>query len=273
MAGALRAAFRLYERWKALDGWSRERNRSYPLGVDADGLAIPPEVLRVRVAGTADIFSFLDGGEKGAQTVRALLRKSERPVESCRAILDFGCGCGRVLRFWNGLAGVEVYGTDLDRELIGWCGERLPFARVSLNSPEPPTHFRDGQFDAIYAFSVFTHMPADLQFGWLREFRRILASDGVLIFSTHGCHYLPRLSVRERGQFEEGKLVVRFASAAGSNLCNAYHPEKFVRNELSLGWEIVAFEPEGARGNPRQDAWVFRRAGEKNHVLSPAPPV
>lgn len=260
MSGPLRAVFRAYERWKTFDRWSRERNRDYPRGVDAEGLALPPELFRVRVAGTADIFSFLDGGEKAAITVRGLMADAGRPIERCRAILDFGCGCGRVLRHWKGLGDTAVYGTDLDAELVEWCRGTLKFARVSVNQAEPPANFRDGQFDGIYAFSVFTHMPVELQFRWLDEFRRLLAPGGVVIFSTHGLHYLLRLSGGERRRFLDGNVVVRFGSAAGSNLCNAYHPEAFVRKGLGAGWDVAAFRREGALGNPRQDAWVFRRA-------------
>jgi SAM-dependent methyltransferase len=171
----------------------------------------------------------------------------------------FGCGCGRVLRQWKDLAGTTLYGTDLNTELVEWCRERLPFASVSVNSSEPPTSFADERFDAIYAFSIFTHMPADIQKRWLQEFRRILKPGGLLIFSTHGSYYLRRLSHEDRQRFLDGKPVARFASATGSNLCSTYHPETFVRRELAPGWEIAAFAPEGARGNPCQDAWVFRR--------------
>jgi SAM-dependent methyltransferase len=216
-------------------------------------------MLRVQVAGTADIESFLHGGQLAAQAVRELLAAGGRPIEQCQAILDFGCGCGRVLRQWKDFPEIAWYGTDLNAELVQWCHEQLPFASVSVNSSRPPTLFEDQRFDAIYAFSVFTHMPEDFQMRWLEEFHRILKPGGLLIFSTHGGCYAPRLSDQERRRFLEGELIVRFASAAGSNLCNTYHPEAFVRRKLAQGWEMAAYTPEGARGNPRQDAWVFRR--------------
>ncbi len=251
--------FRLYEWLKTFEREVRVRNRRYASGDAPDGLPLPPAKLRVHVAGTADIESFLHGGEMAAQTVRELLSAGGRPLERCGAILDFGCGCGRVLRQWRDLVATAVYGTDLNAELAAWCRERLPFTSVSVNSSEPPMSFADERLDAIYAFSVFTHMPADLQKRWLHEFQRILKPGGLLIFSTHGSYYASRLGKKERRHFQEGKMVVRFAPAAGSNLCGTYHPEAFVRRELAPGWEIAAFTPEGARGNPRQDAWVFRK--------------
>ncbi len=178
-------------------------------------------------------------------------------MEECGAVLDFGCGCGRVLRHLHDVSG--LHGSDLDAGLAGWCSANLPFANVRVNRAEPPTGYSDAQFDAAYAFSVFTHMPAELQQRWLDEFRRILKPGGLLLFSTHGSYYLPRLSAPERKRFASGELVVRFRTAAGSNLCNTYHPEAFVRGRLAAGWEVAAFVPEGARGNPRQDAWVFRK--------------
>lgn len=255
----LRRCFSVYEWLKTFEPGIRARNRTYSANVVPDGVPLPPATLRVQVAGTADIESFLDGGQRAAQTVRELLAASGRQMEQCDAILDFGCGCGRVLRQFNNLKTTSLYGTDMNAELIEWCRERLPFASVSVNSAEPPTSFTNERFDAIYAFSVFTHMPADLQRRWLQEFRRILKPGGLLIFSTHGSYYVPHLGKQDRGRFLDGKLVVRFASAAGSNLCSTYHPETFVRRELAAGWDIAVFRPEGARGNPRQDAWVFRR--------------
>ncbi len=247
----LRRLFRVYERVKAA--------RTSPAGPAPGGLTLPPPTLRVRVAGTADVAAFLHGGRMGADVVRQLLSESGRTMGQCRAILDFGCGCGRVLRHFQNLTGSALYGADVDEDLVQWCATHLPFAKVSVNPAEAPAPFPGEFFDAIYAFSVLTHMPAAAQKRWLREFHRMMKPGGLLIFSTHGGYYVPRLDKEEQRQFMAGSLVVRFRSAAGSNLCNAYHPESFVRRELAEGWEVAAFHPEGARGNPRQDVWVFRR--------------
>lgn len=249
---ALRQLFRLYE---SLRGIGRDAGPE----LAPDGLPLPPRQLRFRVAGTSDVEPFLHGGQLAAKAVRDLLAKAGRPVEDCDSILDFGCGCGRVLRQWKDLRRTAIYGCDLNPELVQWCEKLLPFSSVRVNSAAPPLAFDPSQFDAIYAFSVFTHLPAALQKQWLEEFRRILKPGGLLIFSTHGGYYLPRLRKPERERFLKGQLVVRFGSVAGSNLCNTFHPEAFVRRELAAGWDVVEFALEGALGNPRQDAWLFRR--------------
>ena len=47
--------------------------------------------------------------------------------------------------------------------------------------------------------------------------------------------------------------------APGSNTCSAYHPLAYVRDHLSVGLELVDFQPLGARGNPHQDLYVLHK--------------
>jgi SAM-dependent methyltransferase len=225
-----------------------------------DGLALPPADLRFRVAGTGNPVAFVQGGQRAVKTVIQLLPNLQGDV------LDFGCGCGRVLRQWEN-AGVRLHGIDPDAAAMAWCRANLPFVRVERNASHPPVPFATEAFDLIYAFSVFTHMTEDLQRAWLAEFQRLLKPEGNLIFSTHGAYYLSKLTARERFRFRNGEMVVRFSAAAGSNLCNTYHPEAFVRRMVK-GWQVAAFVPEGALGNPRQDVWLLGR----NEVKSPPSP-
>src|SRR5262249_43220439 len=141
---------------------------------------------------------------------------------------------------------------------IEWCNRNLPNVKSAVNRAEPPLDFESAKFDVIYAFSVLTHMPADLQAAWMREFRRILKPRGHLIFSTHGQYYCGRLSGEEKKKFERGELVVRNIGARGTNYCNSFHPESWVRAAIAKDWEIVSFIACGARGNPMQDVWMVR---------------
>ena len=243
-AGLIGPAFRAYELAVAL---RPARVRS------VDGPPLPPRRLMVRVAGTADADWFLRSGRAAFDAIAAHV-----PIAEVESVLDFGCGCGRVLRYWQGHPGT-VAGSDRDDGAVDWCRRHLPFAQLTRNDLAPPLGFADESFDLVYALSVFTHLTDALQETWRDELRRVLRPGGRLLVTTHGRSYLPRLEDDERARFEGGELVVRWSELPGSNLCSAYHPEAYVRDTLAAGFELVMIEPEGARGNPTQDVVVLRR--------------
>jgi SAM-dependent methyltransferase len=250
----LRPAFRTYEALLALQA------RRRPAPTPTDGLPMPPPALVVRVAGTPDATWFLESGRLADEAIRDVMQRDGAPVETLTAILDFGCGCGRVTRRWAGLHGIRVSGSDRDERAIEWCRRNLPFAEFETNGLAPPLVFDDEAFDLVYALSVLTHLPEELQLLWLRELHRVLRPGGRLVVSTHGEHYASRLDAGERARFEAGELVVRWQEAAGSNLCAAYHPRSFVESTLlPAGFALADFVEEGAKGNPAQDLYLLRK--------------
>jgi SAM-dependent methyltransferase len=181
-------------------------------------------------------------------------------IEELDAILDFGCGCGRVLRYWKALDRARVSGTDRTSKAAVWCRQNLPFAEVGVNHLSPPLDYADSQFDLVYALSVFTHLTEHLQVPWMVELARVVKAGGHIVFSTHGAAYSHRLNGLERRQFDAGRLVVKNATTApGTNYCAAYHPHVYVRDQLAGNLELVDFIPEGAKGNPVQDLYVLRK--------------
>jgi SAM-dependent methyltransferase len=251
--GVLVPAWRAYERAIGLS--ARDR------AVDERGVAVPPGYLRMLVAGTTSREAFLDSGRQAAESIRSVVAEAGMDLDRCDAVLDFGCGCGRVARWWPSDVRTEWHGCDYNARLVAWCAEGLPYLRVSVNPLEPPTTYRDGRFDAIYAISVFTHWPEPLQQEWMAELTRILAPGGRLLFTTHGeAAARPVLLPEELERFERGEFVVRFAEDAGSNLCSAFHPPQWTRERLAEGCEVLAHRPGGAPGLGNQDIWVVRRA-------------
>jgi SAM-dependent methyltransferase len=179
------------------------------------------------------------------------------------AILDFGCGCGRVARHWAALEGPEVYGSDYNRELIDWCRANLPFMAAATNGREPPFPF-DRHFDLVYAISVFNHLTEATQLAWIAECRRVLHRGGLLLFTTLGERYLDYLDARERERFASGELVTQFDEVEGLNLCGAWHPEPFLDRMLK-GFERIESIDRALDGvatdSPlrRQDVQLARR--------------
>lgn len=242
--GLIGPAFRMYERLVSL-----RPNRP----ATVEGPPLPPRRLMVRVAGTADADWFLRSGRAAYDAIVAHV-----PAAEIDAVLDFGCGCGRVTRYWDTFAGT-VSGSDVNAKALDWCRANLPFARFERNGIAPPLAFRDESFELVYALSVFTHLTADLQLAWRDELRRVLRPGGFLLVTTHGRAYAPRLTENERGSFDRGELVVRWGAVAGTNLCSAYHPEVYLRETFADGFVFVELEPEGARGNPTQDLVLLRK--------------
>jgi SAM-dependent methyltransferase len=243
-AGLIAPAFRAYERLVSL-------RPGGPASVD--GPPLPPRRLMVRVAGTADADWFLRSGRAAYDAIVAHV-----PLAAVESVLDFGCGCGRVTRYWNEFAG-GVAGSDVNAKAIDWCRQNLGFASFERNALAPPLVFDAASFDLVYALSVFTHLTAELQLAWRDELLRVLRPGGTLLVTTHGRSYVPRLDPDERRRFERGELVVRWGDAPGTNLCSAYHPEPYLRDTFADGFQFLELEPEGARGNPTQDIVLLRK--------------
>ena len=249
----LRPLFRLHEWVTTL------RTTDSPHGL-SEGLPLPPPHLRTKTAGTADSVWFVESGRASAEVIRETAARHGLPLDSIRLMLDLGCGCGRVLRHWQHLSSVEIHGAEPNEQLATWCSRNLPFARVQRSSPLPPLPYEAEAFDLVYAVSVFTHLTEQVQLLWLAELARILRPGGLLLFSVHGDRYLGKLTGAERRRYEDGQLVVRHASASGTNLCAAFHPAGLLRGRLSTDFVLIEHTTGGfERGAPEQDLVAMRK--------------
>lgn len=256
------------------EGWLSLRAHDYE-PTAPDGLSLPPPRLRLLVDGrSGDAGAFLSVGAQMCESIRDAVAGAGNPVSGMLAVLDFGCGCGRVARHWRSsfvgsapikderrpAEGPEIYGCDYNRELVDWCAANLPGARVTRNELAPPLPYVTGSFDLIYALSVFSHLDEPLQRAWLAEFRRLLRPGGLLVLSVLGEHMRHRLSAEERSRFDRGELVVQRPRMAGRNLCTVYHPHPYVTGTLLAGFsEVRRFDLGSARQPILQDAYLARR--------------
>lgn len=220
---------------------------------------LPPNSLIFSATGTRDVGWFLESGVKSAQSFRDALSAVGRPLESFSSVLDFGCGCGRVMRQWAGTAGPEFTGCDYNERAIRWDRKNLTFARFELNRLRPPLPFGSESFDLCYSVSVFTHLPAELQRPWISELYRVLRPNAILMLTLSGEGDFRRLTETDRAQFDRGERIVLDPKFAGTNMCGVFHPVGYVKREWSDLFELLNHFPRGARGSPNQDLFVFRR--------------
>lgn len=227
------------------------------------GPPLPPPELRVLVSANPDPHFFLDSGRIETKLIADAVARHSRPLSAMDAILDFGCGCGRLARWWWELEGPRIHGCDYNPRLVNWCAAHLKHVEVRTNELDPPLPYGEQCFDLVYALSVFTHLPPSLAQRWMIELVRVLRPGGLLFFTTHGEAYLDRLSRAERAAFERGEVVTQFAEVAGTNLCSVFHPPSSVEAALLDELELLERIP-GRRGNDDEymlphDAYVVRR--------------
>lgn len=171
--------------------------RERKIALKSGDLPIPPPLLRYRVHGSLDPDSFLNVGRNCAIDLNNSLRLIGKDLRAFNNVLDFGCGCGRVLRHLGDRPeNCQLYGTDVDREAIEWCRSKLRRVDAIVNDPLPPLPFPAGTFDFVYALSVFTHLDEDRQFAWLKELKRVAKPRATLILTTQGA-YAQAIALRE----------------------------------------------------------------------------
>lgn len=142
-----------------------------------------------RVAGTPDAAHFKRSGQQSVADLEHALAAVGSSLSSHHARLDFGCGCGRVLRWLaDPSPDVLLYGCDVDAESIAWVDEHLPHVRATVNDGLPPLPYDADSFDLVFNHSVFTHIPEDYQDAWLAELSRIVRPEGIVVLTVSGDH-------------------------------------------------------------------------------------
>jgi SAM-dependent methyltransferase len=154
----------------------------------------PPRELRLLVA-EPEIELFLWTGILDLDLVLRVWERHGQAVPGrAPAILDFGCGCGRLVRFLAACAGIaDIHAADVNPDLVAWCGTNLRGVQARVTAVSPPLPYAAGQFDLVYSLSVLTHLPEDALAPWLQELGRIIRPGGLLVATTHGVRALERI--------------------------------------------------------------------------------
>ncbi len=186
--GEIYAACRSLEEHEWIELVCNSAERPWARGAQLPGF--PDPALQISMVGAA--------GEAGLREVARLYltvheeaRKWGVVFDENTRILDFGCGFGRLLRFFmKDAAPGNLIGTDVDDSFIRLCKELFQGGVFDVNAPFPPLGYADASFDIIYAYSAFTHLSEAAHLAWLLEYKRILKPGGLLFLTVRQRSFL-----------------------------------------------------------------------------------
>lgn len=172
---------------------------------------IPPKYIMDRTGGGHGR-SHITGGLVDWRTITRCLQNNGLDLDGDNQILEFGSGCGRLIRHFARYATLgNLYGTDVDEDGIRWCQQNLPHASFALGPFDPPTTFSDEQFSAIYAFSVFSHLSEKRHLAWLTELARIARPGAIVVLTKMGRNCLELICDHKRPDAHPGASEARAA--------------------------------------------------------------
>jgi SAM-dependent methyltransferase len=133
--------------------------------------------------GRWDEAEFFATGEREIADVLAHVRSLGVHVDKARA-LDFGCGVGRLARalcaHFERVDGVDIAPSMLER--AARYNRHAGRCFFHLNERADLALFADAAFSFVYTSLVLQHLETDLARGYIREFLRVLAPGGLLVF-------------------------------------------------------------------------------------------
>lgn len=226
----------------------------------------PDPERRRRVHGDENAEGFVISGYSTFRKLSSALADRSRAWGSFDAILDWGCGCGRVFRYLPDGALSRLTGADIDADNVGWCRRSFPGARFQAVPLLPPSPLPDAGFDLVVGISVFTHLREEPQRAWLGELSRITRPGALLFMTTHGPAAGARANL-SREQYDAWMAAGFVATGLSYDLkgaipdetyyVNTMHTHDYVRREWGRHFEVL--EIRGATIANHQDLVVMRR--------------
>jgi SAM-dependent methyltransferase len=208
--------------------------------------ALPPALQRFRVSESISIENFLKVGRGCASHIVDQARRMGFEFADGGRVLDFGCGCGRTLRWLvDDHPGVDFHGVDIDEQAVKWCSSYLTGAHFEKGAQEPPLSYPHGYFNMVYCFSVFTHLNENLQDLWLGELRRLLGPGGILLITVHGETAATGLSEERRRELLSAGILHTTSRKLNGILPEWYnttwHTRRYIVSRLKGMFEDVEY--------------------------------
>jgi len=213
----------------------------------------------------------LRAGFRFYKAVKGYCKLFNRPLQPDSRILDFGCGWGRITRFFfNNVKGENVVGVDVQQDLVKFCRKRMHHGKYYVINPLPPAKLPKNSFDLIFAHSVLSHLEEGVAMEWIKEFARLLKPGGIVVITTWGKTFLDRCeALRNQAQgvthniwaqafvhvekakedYDQGKFLFEPGPREGGPLDKAFFglaliPRQYVEKEYTKHLKLLDFVDE-----------------------------
>lgn len=164
--------------------------------------------------------------------------------------LDFGCGAGRLTQAlaerFESACGLDIAASMI--ELARSCNRHGERCRYLHNVSERLEGLADGEFDFVYSSITLQHVDPRLVPGYLREFLRVLAPGGALLFQLPAA---PSRSFKGRLLALSPRWLMRLYGRLRRGSVTEVHGvprEGVVRILEEAGAELVAVEADSSAG-------------------------
>jgi ubiquinone/menaquinone biosynthesis C-methylase UbiE len=191
------------------------------------------------------------------------------------AILDLGVGGGRTAAYLSAIAGRYV-GIDYASEMIKVCRKKFPQLEFEVGNAADLSRFPSSSFDAVVmAFNGMDYViPDESRFRALREIRRVLKPEGMLIFSSHNPRSIwVRASWNPQRVRELAETIVGSDSSLFRPLLRFFTAARVVSAEVQA---VLRSLGRAARRLPTRAFWQGQgylidpaHGGLKTHLASP----
>ena len=228
-------------------------------------IPVPPHDVRYRIASSRiDEEVFLKSGRECVADIIRTLDSCDHDARKFQDILDLGCGCSRMLRFFIPfLPQARFYGCDIDPIAIEWSSKHVPGAQFALVPHLPPTAYSRQQFDFIYGLSVFSHLDLPRQILWLDELHQVLRPGGLLLLTVHGAmaYDMVKKTISKKQQEDFDTTGFLYLENISDKVLpdwyqTAIYKEHFARLVFQSGFSILRYTEGGGKN---QDSLLLQK--------------
>jgi SAM-dependent methyltransferase len=181
-------------RFRGLDDdlWAVLLTQEYTLypGIRAILPSVPGPNLQMQWNGASGLELLRQSKDFYAKASERFRRHHDKELAASR-VLDFGCGWGRLTRFFaRDAAPGRLFACDPVDEILDVCRRTRVPAALARSDQVPDRLPFDERFDLVFSFSVFTHISEAAHASCLRAIRSAMSPGGILIVTIRPPAYL-----------------------------------------------------------------------------------